>query len=78
MINNHKTQGAWKIHSGITRINRKTQSEWKIQLTMAINFASSLQNYDEARLMHARSDNIETMIEVKQKKLLKNFLNLFR
>ena len=27
MINKHKTQGTWKIHSGNTRIEHKTQSE---------------------------------------------------
>ena len=38
IINDQKTQGEWRIHSGNTIIKRKTQSEWKIQLTMAINF----------------------------------------
>ena len=41
IINDHKTQGKWRIHSCITTTKRKTQSEWKIQLTMAINFISS-------------------------------------
>ena len=30
MINNHKTQGKWRIHSGNKIIERKTQSEWEI------------------------------------------------
>ena len=38
IINDQKTQGEWRIHSGNTIIKRKTQSEWRIQLTMAINF----------------------------------------
>ena len=36
IINDHKTQGEWRVHSGNTIIKRKTQSEWKIQLTMKI------------------------------------------
>ena len=36
VINDHKTQGEWRSHSGNKIIERKTQSEWKIQLTMAI------------------------------------------
>ena len=38
IINDQKTQGEWRIHSGNTIMKRKTQSEWRIQLTMAINF----------------------------------------
>ena len=40
IINNHKTHGKWRIHSGNTITEHKTQTEWKIQLTMAINFIS--------------------------------------
>ena len=38
IINDHKTQEKWRIHSGNKIIERKTQSEWKVQLTMAILF----------------------------------------
>ena len=41
--------------------NRKTQGEWKIQLTMEINFISS-KDSNEARTIHAKSDNIEIII----------------
>ena len=41
IINDHKTQGEWRIHSGNTIIKQKTQSEWKIQFTMEINVVSS-------------------------------------
>ena len=41
IINNHKTQGKWKVYSGNTVIDYKTQGEWKIQLTMPINSISS-------------------------------------
>ena len=30
MINDHKTQREWRIHSGNTITERKTQCEWKI------------------------------------------------
>ena len=39
-----------------------TQSEWKIQLKMAINFVSSKPDSSEARIMHAKSYNVEIMI----------------
>ena len=37
--------------------NLKKSDTWKIQLTIAINFISSKDNYEE-RLMHSKSDNI--------------------
>ena len=58
IINDHKTQGKWRIHSGDTIKERKTQSEWKIQLTMAINFISS-KDSGETRAMHTKSNNVE-------------------
>ena len=62
IINNHKTQGEWKIHSGNTITQYKTQGEWKIHLTMAINFISSKEDSDETRTMRTKSDNIEIMM----------------
>ena len=41
IINDHKTQGEWKIHSGNKITEHKTQGEWKMHLTMAINLISS-------------------------------------
>ena len=38
IINDHKAQVEWRIHSGNTITEHKTQGEWKIHLTMAINF----------------------------------------
>ena len=32
IINDHKTQGEWKVHSGNEVTDYKTQGEWKIQL----------------------------------------------
>ena len=40
IINNHKTQGEWRIHSGNTIIKSKTQSEWKIQFNIEIMMGS--------------------------------------
>ena len=41
--------------------NLKKSDTWKIQLTIANNFISSIDN-DEERVMHSKSDNIEIMI----------------
>ena len=53
IINDHKTQGKWIIHSGNKTIKHKTQSEWKIQLTMAVSFISS-KDSDEISTMHTK------------------------
>ena len=58
IINNHKTQGKWRVHSRNTMTEYKTQGEWKIHLTMAINFISSKEHY-ETRPMRTQIDNIE-------------------
>ena len=41
--------------------NLKTIGTWKIQLTIANNFVSSIDNGEE-RVIHSKSDNIEIMI----------------
>ena len=61
IINDHKPQGEWRIPSDNTVIKHKTQSVWKVQLTMAVNFISS-KDFDETRTMHAKSNNVETMM----------------
>ena len=61
MINNHKTQGDWKIHSGKTITDHKTQREWKIHLKTAISFISS-KDFDETRTINTKCDNIEIMM----------------
>ena len=58
IINDHKTQGKFRIDSGNTITE---QSEWKIQLTMTINFISS-NDSDETRTMRAKSNNVEIMM----------------
>ena len=61
IINNHKTQSEWRIHSGNTITEHKTQSEWKIQLTIATSFIYS-KDSDETRTMRTKSNNVEIMI----------------
>ena len=41
IINDHKTLGEWKIHSGNTIVDYKTHGKWKIQLVMVTSFISS-------------------------------------
>ena len=62
MINDHKTQGEWKVHSGNTIIDYKTQGEWKIQLTMIINLISS-KDSGEICTTHTKSNNIEIIVD---------------
>ena len=45
----------------------------EIQLTKAINFISSTDNYEE-RVMHSKSDNIEIMINDKANEVIKNLI----
>ena len=61
LINNHKTHGSARYHSGNKSWVEKTSSEWEIQLTMAINFIYS-KDSDETRTMHTKSNNVEIMI----------------
>ena len=48
---------------------------WKIQITIAINFVSS-KNNDEEHVMHSKSDDIEIMINGKDKVFEKRFKSL--
>ena len=83
IINDHKTQCEWKIHSGNTITEHKTQGECKIHLTMAINFVSSKEDSEETRTMHAKSDNVEIMMgsdtdEIVEKRLKSLFAKISR
>ena len=81
IINDQKTQGKWRIHSGNTITEHKTQSEWKNQLTMAINFISS-KDSDEIRTMHTNSNNREIVMGSKTdeitEELFKSFLQKYQ
>ena len=58
IINEHKTHGLARYHSGNKSLLEETSSEWKIQLTMAINFIFS-KDSDETQTMHTKSNNVE-------------------
>ena len=52
-----------KLRPYLKNINNLNQSNtWKIQLTIANNFISSIDN-DEERVMHSKIGNIEIMIK---------------
>ena len=76
IINDHKTRGLVRYHSGNKTWLEKTSSEWKIQLTMTINFISS-KDSDETRTMHAKSNNVEIMIDSEIDEIIKDFLESF-
>ena len=82
IINGHKTQSEWIIHSDNTIIKHKTQSEWKIQLTMAINLISS-KDSDETGTMHAKNiiemkyNNVEIMMGSETKEIIEELLKFF-
>ena len=69
LINDHKTQGKWKVYSGNKIIDYKTQSKWKIQLTMKINFISS-KDSEETRNTSTKSDNVEIMMGSETDKII--------
>ena len=76
LINNHKTHGLVRYHSGDETWLEKTSSEWKIKLTMAINFISS-KDSDETRSIHTKSDNVEIMIGSDTNEIIKDLLESF-
>ena len=75
VINNHKTQGEWKIRSSNIITDHKTQEEWIILLTMATDFISS-EDSDEACTMHTKNDNIEIMMSSERDEIIKYFFEL--
>ena len=76
IINDHKTQGKWRIHSGNKIVEHKAQSEWKIQLTMAINFISS-KDSDETCTMHTKSNNAEIMMGSEADEIIEELFESF-
>ena len=59
MINDHKTQDEWRIHSGNAIIKHKTQKEWEIHLTMT----SSLLFNIEIMMGSETDENIEELFD---------------
>ena len=76
IINDHKTQGKWRINFGSAITERKTQSEWKIYLAMEINFISS-KDSDETCTVHTKSNNVETMMGSETDEIIKEFFKSF-
>ena len=76
IINDHKTQEKWRIHSGNKIIEHKPQSEWMIQLTMATNFISS-KDSDETRTIHTKSNNVEIMMGSETDEIIEELFKSF-
>ena len=55
----------------------KKSGIWKIQLTIVNNFFSSIDN-DEERVMHAKSDNIEIMMNLKAGEIMEKIFDLLK
>ena len=60
IMNDHKTSGLVKYHSGNKTRIEETPSEWKIQLTMTISFIFS-KDSDETCTIHKKSNIVEAM-----------------
>ena len=52
----------------------KKSDKWKIQLKIAKNFISSIDNY-EKRVMHSKRDNVEIMINHKADEVIKEIFD---
>ena len=81
IINDHKTHGKLKFHSGNKIISYKTPGEWKIQLSMTVNFVSS-EDSSKIRTMLTKSDNIDILLGSEMddiiKELFKSLLQRFQ
>ena len=76
IINDHKTHGLVRIHSGNKTWVEETTSEWKIQLRMTINFVSS-KDSDEIRTMHTKSNNVEIMMGSETDEIIEQLFKYF-
>ena len=56
--------------------NYKTQGEWKINLTMVIDFFSSIDS-EEIRTMHSKSDKIEIIMGSETNENIENLFDSF-
>ena len=54
--------------------NFKKSDMWKIQITIVINFISSMDN-DEKHVMHSKSDGIEIMMNDEADEFIKKFFD---
>ena len=76
IINDHKTHGFVRYHSGNKTWVEETPSERKIQLTMAINFIFS-KDSDETRTMHTKSNNVEIMMGSETDEIIEEIFKSF-
>ena len=76
IINDHKTRGLVRYHSGNKSSLEETFSESKIQLTMAINFISS-KDSDDTRTMNTKSNNVEIMIGSEADEIIEDLFESF-
>ena len=76
IINNCKTHGLVRYHSGDKVCLEEISSEWKIQLTMAINFISS-KDSDETRTMHTKSNSVEIMTGSETDEIIEDLFESF-
>ena len=76
IINEHKTHGLARYHSGNKSWLEETSSQWKIQLTTAINFISS-KDSDKTRTMHTKSNNVEIMIGSETDEIIEDLFKSF-
>ena len=76
IINDHKTSGLVRYHSGNKTWLGESSSEWKIKLTMAINFISS-KDSDETRTMDTKSNNVEIMIGSETDEIIEDLFQSF-
>ena len=76
IINNIKTRGLVRYHSGNKSWLEETSSEWEIELTIAINFISS-KDSDDTRTMHTKSNNVEIMIGSETDEIIEDLFESF-
>ena len=76
IINDHKTHGLVRYHSGNKAWLEETSSKWEIQVTMTINFISS-KDSDETRTMHTKGNNVEIMIGSETNEIIEDFFKSF-
>ena len=75
VVNDHKTPMKLRVHSHNKVIDDKAQfGEWKIQLTMQINFISSLDSR-ETRTIRSKRDNIEIMVVSETDDIIKELID---
>ena len=76
IINDHKTRGLVRYHSGNKTCVEETSREWKIQLKMAINFIYS-KDSDESRTMHTKNNNVEIMMGSETNEIIEDLFESF-